>query len=222
MSHFPKGLFVSFEGIDGCGKTTQLNLLHETLEGRGVGVIVTREPGGTRLSEAVRGLILKGKSGIDRRAELLLYLAARSQNVSEIILPALLSGKVVLCDRFSDSTLAYQGGGRGLPFSDIKRLDEFACSGLKPDITFLFDLPAVLAAKRLSASGKKKDRMEKEGAAFMEKVRKAYLKLAEGSPERFAIIDARGSVEKVGAEMLKAWNARTGGPENPFPRPKKW
>jgi dTMP kinase len=206
---FPKGLFISFEGIDGCGKSTQLALFSEELKKEGLDIIVTREPGGTRLSERIRSVILKGASAVDRRAELLLYLAARAQNVSEIILPALLSGKIVLCDRFSDSTLAYQGGGRGLPYSDIKPLDEFACSGLKPDITFLFDLPGTTAAKRMAGSGRRKDRMEKEGRLFMEKVRKAYLKLAQASPERFAVIDARPGIDKVAREVLKAWDLKS-------------
>ncbi len=208
MKKNDKGFFVSFEGIDGCGKSTQLELLHQALKKSRIDTIVTREPGGTNLAEAIRAIILKDKSVIDNRTELLLYLASRSQNVSEKILPALLEGKIVLCDRFSDSTLAYQGGGRGLPYSEIQKLDDFACSGLKPDLTFLFDLPAAQAVMRINKSGRKKDRMEKEGEVFLDKVRRAYLKFAKAAPERFVVINALRGVDEVASEVLGIWNSR--------------
>jgi dTMP kinase len=205
-----RGLFITFEGIDGCGKTTQLSLLKKHLQSKGVRLITTREPGGCRLSEKIRSLLLDpANPEMDRRTELLLYLASRSQHAAEIILPSLEKGATVLCDRFSDATLAYQAGGRALNPGRIHDMDRFATRGLRPDLTFLFDLPVREAVRRLKRSGKRADRLEKGGSAFMERVRRAYLELAKKEPRRVAVINAARPVADIRADVLAIFKRRT-------------
>ena len=201
-----RGRFVTFEGIDGCGKTTQLRLLFKTLKKQKIRVRVTREPGGTPLAEKIRALILAPRNrGLSPRCELLLYLAARAQHVEEKIRPALEQGRLVLCDRFADATFAYQGGGRNLKQADIRRLNRFACAGLSTDLTFLFDLPAKTALERVSRGRRMTDRMEKEGVRFMEKVRQAYLALAKAGPGRFRVIDASRGISEIRKDVFSHW-----------------
>jgi dTMP kinase len=196
------GLFISFEGIDGCGKSTQISLLKNHLLQQKKKVVLTREPGGTPLSEDIRKIILHTeKEKIVPVTELMLYLAARSQHVEMVIRPALMRRCIVLCDRFIDSSVAYQGGGRKLSSKDIIAMNKIATSGLLPDKTFLFDLSSDEAAKRIAKSGRKKDRIEKEGILFQEKVRQAFLEVAHKNSRRITIIDARLSME-MQAEMV--------------------
>ncbi|MBL8027251.1 MAG: dTMP kinase [Fibrobacteres bacterium] len=199
-----KGLFVSFEGIDGCGKSTQIKLLRKRLVKEKRKVIQTREPGGTPLAENIRNLILHTHTEtVSKETELLLYAAARAQHVSTLISPNLKKGVIVLSDRFADSMLAYQGGGRNIKTDEINKLNEFATGGLNPDITFLFDLPSKIAAIRMKKAGRKKDRMEKEGIRFQEKVRRAFLKIAASNPKRIFVVDAKLPVE-VQSEIVYA------------------
>lgn len=184
------GLFVTFEGIDGCGKTTQVTALRDSLEAKGARVIVIREPGATFIGEKIRSILLdNANSGMSSETEVLLYEAARAQIVSEVIRPALLAGKVVICDRFYDSSVAYQGYARGLPLESIDSLNQFATGGLEPDLTFLLDLPAEAALERMNVREGSHDRLEIEGLGFMEKVRAGYLELA-GKHARIIKLDA--------------------------------
>ena len=184
------GLFVTFEGIDGCGKTTQVTALRDSLEAKGARVIVIREPGATFIGEKIRSILLdNANSGMSSETEVLLYEAARAQIVSEVIRPALLAGKVVICDRFYDSSVAYQGYARGLPLESIDSLNQFATGGLEPDLTFLLDLPAEAALERMNVRVGSHDRLEIEGLGFMEKVRAGYLELA-GKHARIIKLDA--------------------------------
>jgi len=184
------GLFVTFEGIDGCGKTTQVTALKASLEAKGTKVIVIREPGATFIGEKIRSILLDNANcGMSSETEVLLYEAARAQIVSEVIRPALLEGKVVICDRFYDSSVAYQGYARGLPLESIDSLNQFATGGLEPDLTFLLDLPAQAAWERMNIREGSHDRLEIEGLGFMEKVRAGYLELA-GKHARIIRLDA--------------------------------
>lgn len=186
-----RGVFITFEGIDGSGKSTQLQALHRTLTGAGLEVLLVREPGGTMIGEKIRELLLdKENTGMTSETELLLYEAARSQIVREVIRPALDSGKIVICDRFYDSSAAYQGYGRGLPLGDVSALNRFATGGLEPDLTFLLDISARDAALRMSGRDSLEDRLEIEGIGFMEAVREGYLTMA-GKNGRFFCLDAR-------------------------------
>jgi len=199
-----RGKFITFEGIEGTGKTTQCALLCDYLRGHGIDIVETREPGGTSLGESIRALLLSPEAeGPTARAELLLFLAARSQLVTQIIAPALKAGKWVVCDRFSDATVAYQGYGRGIDVEIVKTLNDFATGGLKPDKTFLLDLDVETGIKR-AVSGKKEfagshvgDRMESEDIEFHRRVRRGYLELAEQEPERITTTSVFGSVEEV-------------------------
>jgi dTMP kinase len=194
--------FITFEGGDGTGKTTQIQSLEGYLRERNRACLITHEPGGTALGKRIREVLLKvADSEIASSTELFLYLADRAQHVKEIILPAIASGKMVLCDRFTDSTLAYQGYGRGLDLDWLGRLNETASAGVTPDLTFLFDCPVELAlartAQRRAQSTIEEDRFEREKFAFHERVRQGFLELAGSEPHRFRIIDASGSVEEV-------------------------
>ena len=185
-----KGLFVTFEGIDGCGKTTQVTALRKSLEEKGTKVIVIREPGATLIGEKIRSILLdKANCGMSSETEVLLYEAARAQIVNEVIRPALREGKVVICDRFYDSSVAYQGYARGLPLESIDSLNRFATGGLEPDLTYLLDLSAEAAWERMNIREGSHDRLEIEGLGFMEKVRAGYLELA-GKHARIIILDA--------------------------------
>jgi len=201
-------LFITFEGIEGCGKTTQIRLLAESLRARGLQVLATREPGGCPIADAIRSILLDStNSGMAPRTELLLYAAARAQHVFEVISPALREGKVVLCDRFTDATLAYQGYGRNLDRGLIERLSLLAAGDVIPDLTLLLDFPPEEGLRRAclrndSQPELNEGRFEQESLDFHSRVRTGYLDAA-GREERFRIIDARGSVEEVAARIEK-------------------
>ncbi|MBP8129404.1 MAG: dTMP kinase [Candidatus Hydrogenedentes bacterium] len=196
-----KGLFITFEGIEGCGKTTQLKRAQRYLEESGHKVVVTREPGGTAVGEAIRDVLLDPLHvSLAPATELLLYAAARAQHVAEKIAPALEEGRIVLCDRFADSTTAYQGGGRGLSLEDIRMLHAIAVGGLAPDLTVLLDLSASAGLERARARGRY-DRLEREAILFHERVRDAFLQLAAEAPERIKVVDGSQSVDEVAAAV---------------------
>lgn len=191
-----KGLFITFEGIEGCGKTTQARLLYEHLLREGQAVLLTEEPGGTEIGLKIRSLVLdKTHDGMHPLTELFLYNASRVQHVIEKIKPFLNRGYTVICDRFMDSTFAYQGYGRGIDLNLIKCLDDIARQGLKPDITFLLDIEPELGLKRHSL--RELDRVEKESIGFHRAVRDGYLEIARTEPERFIIIQAVRSIEEI-------------------------
>ena len=197
-----KGRFITFEGGEGCGKSTQIWRLESFLKEKGVEVLVTREPGGTRLAEFIRGLLKDEKDDPPcDRAELLLFLAARAQLVKNVILPALESGVWVLSDRFSDSTFAYQGYGRGLDLEILKIANDFACDSLKPDLTLLLDVPAEVAASRMRKRERETntsaDRIELAGDEFHLRLREGFRALAAAEPERIITVDASGTPDEV-------------------------
>ncbi len=196
-----RGKFITLEGIEGAGKSTQLSFLERYLRGAGKSALVTREPGGTPLGEEIRRLLLGHTHGdMADATELLLMFAARAEHLESKILPALARGVWVLCDRFTDASYAYQGGGRGIPRVRIRQLEEWVQGALKPDLTLLFDLPVAMAqerAGRRSAS----DRIEQEGRLFFEAVRETYLQIATAEPGRVRIIDATASTEVVSAAV---------------------
>ena len=203
-----RGRFITFEGGEGCGKSTQVARLKGALQAEGVEVVLVREPGGTWLSEEVRKLIKD--QDVDApcdRAELLLFLAARAQLVRNVIRPALEAGKWVVSDRFSDSTLAYQGYGRGLPLDVIRMANDFACDGLVPDLTIFMDVsPETSRARRLrreSATNETADRIEREGAEFHARIRRGFGELAAAEPSRIVTVDANGSPDSVWGEIWK-------------------
>lgn len=194
------------EGPDGAGKTTQLKLLGRYLQEAGCEVVLTREPGGTPLAETIRKILLDPQSqDIDPMTEALLYAAARAQHVAEVIRPALTAGKIVLCDRFIDSSIVYQGGGRGLAQEDIMKINEIATGGLKPHLTILLDLEPEEAFKRLaqrtSKDSQELDRMEQESKVFYQKVREAYLALAQRE-ERIKVVPAWGTIEEIQQRII--------------------
>ena len=193
------GAFITFEGIDGCGKSTQLRLLASELRVRGVPVVATREPGGTTLGQKLRAALLDVQEQVDPLAELLVFAADRAQHVRKHLLPALEQNQVVLSDRYADATVAYQGGGRGFEPKLIEEIVELATGGLKPDLTLLFDLSVAESAVRTRkrVQNKRTDRLDKEDAEFHTRVRNAYLEIANAAPERFRVIDARGSVNET-------------------------
>ena len=200
--------FITFEGGDGSGKTTQLKTLESYLIARGKSCLSTREPGGTSLGELIRQVLLEvSKQPITSPTELFLYLADRAQHIHEVIIPALEQGKIVLCDRHTDSTLAYQGYGRGIDLGLLRSLNDIASQGIKPDLTLLFDCPVGIGlfrtARRQShtASGRNEDRFEREKIEFHERVRAGFLELARAEPNRFRIIDAARSATEVGQEI---------------------
>ena len=192
-----RGFFLSFEGIEGCGKTSQLHRLARRLRAFGYQVVETREPGGAPISEQIRTILLDPKNrGMEARCELLLYLASRAQHVAETIRPALEKGAVVLCDRFADATTAYQGYGRGLGPAVVARLNRFATAGLVPDLAILLDVPvAVGLARKRRAGGL--DRLDREQASFHEAVRRGYLRIARQNPRRVRVVDGTASEDVV-------------------------
>jgi dTMP kinase len=194
--------FVTLEGVDGAGKSSHVETVADLLRQRGRHVIVTREPGGTDLAERLRKAILE--EPMEPATETLLLLAARADHVHRVIRPALRSGSAVVCDRFEDATVAYQGAGKGVPMDLIQRLSLAAHEGLRPDRTLLFDCPYEVASQRLASSGKALDRFEREGRAFFERVREAYLGRARAEPERVRIIDASGDQESVRRQLAPA------------------
>ncbi|MDP2599851.1 MAG: dTMP kinase [Deltaproteobacteria bacterium] len=199
-----KGLFITFEGIEGCGKSTQISLLNDTLLSKGLPVVLTREPGGTQIGEKIRGLLLDvGSKGMSATTELLLYAAARAQHVAEIIRPALKAGKIVLCDRYFDSTAAYQGAARTLDENILKKLHEIATGNCLPDITFLLDCSVKTGFERIhNQRGKDQfDRLELESKNFHERVRTGYLALAKQEPDRIKIIDATRDIQEIHGQI---------------------
>jgi dTMP kinase len=203
--------FITLEGGDGTGKTTQGKILESHLTARGRSCLLTREPGGTALGELIRQVLLEvGKKPIASPTELFLYLADRAQHVDEVVAPAIELGKMVLCDRHTDSTLAYQGYGRGIDLGLLRGLNDVASRGIKPDLTFLFDCPVEIALSRAtqrqpqSAFGQnRQDRFEREKLEFHERVRAGFLELARAEPQRFRIIDASRSTADV-AQQIKS------------------
>jgi dTMP kinase len=184
------GILITFEGVEGSGKTTQIDLLKPKLEALELDVVVTRQPGGTRIGRALRTILLDPKSnGLDDHAEALLYTADRAQHIAEVVQPALDADKVCLCDRFADSTTAYQGAGRAVPADDIQWLHRFALRGCMPDLTLLFDLPVKTGLKRAAQAGKP-DRIELEALDFHERVRESFLEIARKEMDRVKVIDA--------------------------------
>lgn len=199
------GHFITFEGGEGSGKTSHIARLHAYLAQKGYDVIRTREPGGTKLGDRLRSLILDVEPGtfpIDSRTELLLYLASRAQHVTEVISPALAAGKLVLCDRFSDATMAYQGGGRGFPGKILEEMVSFASQARVPDLTFFLDIDVNTGLKRIAGRGEG-NRLDQETVSFHEAVRREYQRLARAHPHRIHTIHTSGPVEEVAVNIKK-------------------
>lgn len=196
----PKGLFITFEGGDGCGKTTQLNLVEKYLSEKGQNIIKTREPGSIGLGQKLREVLLHYDGDVASTAEAFLFLADRAQHIEKLVLPAIAEGKIVLCDRHTDSTIAYQGYGRGGNIEQIKMLNNLATQGLKPDLTLIFDVSEEIAQTRVGAE---KDRMESAGNEFHKRVRNGYLEIAKQEPSRVKVIDANLSIEEVFQQVKK-------------------
>lgn len=195
-----RGKFITFEGSEGCGKSTQIHRLVERLQDRGIEVVLTREPGGTVVGEKIRHLLQYDPeaANLTDESELLLFAASRAQLVREVILPALDDGKWVVADRFFDSTTIYQGVGRGLDLAAVRSINQFAAGTAIPDLTLLLDLDAATGhARAVKASGAKEDRMESQPLAFFEAVRQGYLELAAAEPDRIAVIDASAGIDEV-------------------------
>jgi len=197
----PRGKLITLEGVDGAGKSTHLQFIADALGRGGRHVIVTREPGGTALAERLRKAILE--EPMDPVAATFLIFAARTDHVARVIRPALQAGSWVICDRFTDATIAYQGAGQGVPLELIDRLGMASHDGLVPDRTFLFDCAYEVSKQRLGASGKTLDRFESEDRAFFERVRKAYLERAKAEPERIRVIDASGDPATIRRALEK-------------------
>jgi dTMP kinase len=197
-----KGLFITFEGVDGCGKTTQWQRVTEALQSQYPGreIIQTRNPGGTLVGQAIRQLLLaptpEGQPSLSPMAELLLYMADRAQHVDEVLRPALQRGAIILCDRFVDSSIAYQGAARGLEASLIQQLNTFACGEIQPDVTLLFDADIETLALRVEVRGSK-DRLELEGVPFQQRVQAGFIALAKQEPKRIHLLDATRPIEAL-------------------------
>lgn len=196
-----KGLFITFEGIDGCGKTTQIKLLKEFLEKNGKTVLLTREPGAKGLGVKLREILLNYDGEVSSNCESFLFLADRAQHIDTIIKPAIERGEIVLCDRHTDSTVAYQGYGRGVNLERINMLNDIATSGMKPDLTLVFDIDIETSLSRV---GKTKDRMESAGIEFFKRVREGYLAIAKENPERVKLFDGTESIENLHKKVLDA------------------
>ncbi len=196
-------MFITFEGPDGSGKSTQLRMLAAALREEGVDVVTTREPGGTEIGDQIRAVIMNMKNkAMDPRTELLLFNASRAQLVEELIRPSLAAGKVILCDRYADSTMAYQGYGHGLDKDELRRLLNFATGGLKPDLTLLFDISAEAGLKRRLSNHDEWNRMDDYALQFHERVRGGFRELAAADPERWVVIDADRDPGVIHAEVL--------------------
>ena len=193
-------LFITFEGADGCGKTTQIELLNEYLLKKGFKTLVTREPGAKGLGEKLREILLNYDGEVSPNCESFLFLADRAQHVDCVIKPALKDGVIVLCDRHTDSTVAYQGYGRQLDIEQIKKLNEIAVNGLKPDLTIVFDIDIETSMQRV---GKTKDRMESAGTDFFNRVRNGYLAIANEEPNRVKVINSAGTIEDIHEKVVK-------------------
>jgi len=206
-----RGTFVTFEGLDGCGKSTQLEKLALKLRARGLTVIATREPGGTVTGERIRQVLLDVRtSGLDPYAELALMFASRAQHLREVILSALAAGHIVLCDRFTDSSEAYQGGGRKLGSAPVLELHRILCGGLQPDLTILMDSNVAYSVDRARRRNREKSadtadesRFESENRAFFTRVHSAYLEIAKREPQRIVVVDARGTPDQTHARILQ-------------------
>lgn len=209
----PRGKFITLEGLDGCGKTTQLEKLAAVLRSEGIEVVTTREPGGTDIGERIRAVLLDSRTaGLDPYAEMALMFASRAQQIAQVILPALEAGQWVLCDRFTDSTEAYQGGGRELGSEPVLALHNLLCRGLWPDLTILMDSDVSSSVRRarrrnrqqadISMDESNENRFEKETNAFFDRVHRAYLAIAAREPTRVAVVDARRSLDLVHPEIV--------------------
>lgn len=199
------GKFITFEGIDGSGKSTQLKMLEAALRSTGVDLVITREPGGTALGRALREAFLETTEQVAPMAELLSFAADRAQHVEFLIKPAIAAGKIVISDRYADATFAYQGAGRGFPEDKVLQVIDLATGGLKPDLTLFFDIEVAEAIKRMAVRDEadaKRNRMDDETAEFYTRVRNSYLGIAEREPERFQIVDASGSIEEIHNEVV--------------------
>ncbi|MCI5889451.1 MAG: dTMP kinase [Brachyspira sp.] len=202
-----KGLFITFEGADGCGKTTQLMLLAKYLKAQGREVVVTREPGARGLGEKIREILLNYDGEVSSRAEAFMFLADRAQHIDVIVNPAIKSGKIVLCDRHTDSSVAYQGYGRRLDIDEIKRLNSIATNGKKPDMTLIFDIDVETSMARV---GDTKDRMESAGIEFFNRVRNGYLEIAKQEPNRVKVLDASKSIEEIHKNVIALYEKLNG------------
>ena len=198
-SYIMKGKFITFEGSEGCGKSTQSGLLYDYLKGKGYAVVYLREPGGTKISEKIRMILLDSKNdSMSVECEMLLYMAARSQVVKELIKPALSKGKIIICDRFLDSTVAYQGFGLGIDINFIKSVGKFATYGIKPDLTIFLDLPIKKGLKYRQLT---KDRIEKRPLKYHEQVRRGYLRLARLEPKRIKVVKVNKDKDKTQSKI---------------------
>lgn len=202
-----RGLFITFEGIDGCGKTTQLNLLANYLKENGFEVVVTREPGCKGIGEKIRSLLLNSKDDVSSNCEAFLFLADRAQNIDNIVKPAVERGAIVLCDRHTDSTIAYQGYGRGIDINHLKKLNTLATGDFLPDLTLVFDIDVETSQKRV---GEVKDRMESIGVDFTRKVRNGYLDIAINEPNRVKVINSKDSIENIFEQVKSLIRAKLG------------
>ena len=219
--HASRGKFITFEGLDGCGKTTQMEKLAGELRHDGINVVTTREPGGTEIGERIRAVLLDSRTaGLDAHAEMALMFASRAQQIAQVILPALEAGRWVLCDRFTDSTEAYQGGGRQLGTEAVLRCHEALCRGLWPDLTILMDTDvssSVARARRRNKAAEEawsdENRFEQESHAFFTRVRNAYLEIARREPQRVVQVDARPPLEVVHPQIIRVVYERLMGSE---------
>jgi dTMP kinase len=203
------GKLITFEGIDGSGKSTQLRLFASELRMRKLDVVTTLEPGGTPLGRRLRQAFLETEENVSPIAELLLFAADRSQHVELLIKPLLAENKIVISDRYADSTFVYQGAGRGFDEKIVNQVIELATGGLKPDLTFFFDLPVEESIRRKNSrnsNGEQQNRMDKENYEFYVRVREAYLKLAEQEKQRFRVIDANRSINEIAGEVSRVWD----------------
>jgi dTMP kinase len=207
-----KSGFISLEGCEGCGKSTQALRLYDVLTSKGHEVVMTREPGGTPTGEMIRNLLQHHASGenIVPSTEVLLFAASRAQHVANVIHPALQAGKWVICDRFVDSSLAYQSGGREIAMDDVLSVNEYALAGCWPDLTLWFDLPVEVAMARVTDRGEQPDRFESEALAFHQRVSQAYVQLSQRFADRFDRVNAEPDVDTVSAQVLEIVNARFG------------
>ncbi|MGQ9855550.1 MAG: dTMP kinase [Fervidobacterium sp.] len=196
-------MFIAFEGIDACGKSTQIQLFAEYIKNRGLTYTLVREPGGTALGEKIRSILIN--EDMNPRSELLLFLASRAQLVEEVIKPALNRGEIVIADRFADSSVAYQGGARGLGVGIVERLNDFATDNVYPDLVFFIDIPVEIAIQRLEKT--QKDRIEKEGADFFQIARETYLKLAKKN-RNFVIINGNEDIDKIHRRIVEHFELR--------------
>lgn len=198
------GKFISIEGVEGAGKSTQLNFIQQYLTEQGKTVVVTREPGGTDLSEQIRTLLLSpAEPAMAVDTELLLMFAARAEHIAQVIKPALQQGHWVLCDRFVDATFAYQGGGRGVEYRRIKMLADWTLQGLMPDLTLLFDLPVEIGLQRVKQRQQATDRFEQEQKAFFEKIRESYLRSAIAEPDRLKVVDSSLPIASIQQQLIQ-------------------